>query len=99
MKFYASFAYFPPPNEALLVYVTIFCMSILLNKSCSLLPVFAEPSPSSDAHKVWEECRKASKSVEVVYRNAEEEDILTVVHFKFDIDVREYAIGLLTHGY
>ena len=54
----------------------------------------AEPSPGSDAHKVWEECRRASKSVEVVYRNAEEEDIITIVHFKFDINVRmSYAIN------
>jgi hypothetical protein len=52
-----------------------------------LLPLHSEPCPGSEAHKVWEECRKTSKSVEVVYRNAEEEEILTRVNFKFDKNV------------
>ena len=59
-------------------------------------PSASEPSPSSfppiapskdaaaDVHKAWEFCKHRSKSMEVFYRNMEDEKILTRVHFQFD---------------
>ena len=48
--------------------------------------LFTEPCQESysEAYRVWEECRKTSKSVEVVYKNVEEEEVVTRINFKFD---------------
>ena len=42
-----------------------------------------------DTLKVWEKCEEESKSVEVVYKNANEEEILTKVHFQFSPKVHK----------
>lgn len=43
-------------------------------------------SVKSDGYndKAWKKCEKESKSVEVVYKNAEGEENLTRVHFRFN---------------
>lgn len=46
----------------------------------------AEPQPDSEVHRIWEQCKRNSKSVEVIYQSTEEK-ILTRVHFKFDANV------------
>ena len=48
-----------------------------------------------ESRKIWEECKKSSKSVEVVYKNTDGEEILTKVNFKFDPRVSLY----IRHAY
>lgn len=43
-----------------------------------------EPQDDDDIVKVWKKCEGESKSVEVVYKNAEDEEILTKVYFQFN---------------
>ena len=55
----------------------------------------AEPKHNTESYMVWEECKKTSKSVEVVYKNDVGEEILTKVNFKFDPDVSLRIIACL----
>ena len=55
-------------------------------------PSIAEPK-SEDMEKVWSFCKKRSKSIEVFYRNMDEDKVLTKVHFQFDPVVRDCTIG------
>lgn len=43
-----------------------------------------EPDGDDDVISVWRKCERESKCVEVVYKNTEEEEILTKVHFQFN---------------
>ena len=57
--------------------------------------------PESDGNedvilKVWEKCEEESKSVEVVYKNANEEEILTKVHFQFSPKVHKCTKNVYT---
>ena len=42
-----------------------------------------------DAEKVWNFCKKRSKSIEVFYRNMDGDKVLTKVHFQFNPVVRD----------
>ena len=54
----------------------------------SILGPHAGPDDDYDAIKIWEKCEEESKSVEIVYKNANEEEILTKVHFQFSSKVQ-----------
>jgi hypothetical protein len=46
------------------------------------------PDDDNDAIlKIWEKCEEESNSIEVVYKNDNEEEILTKVHFQFSSKV------------
>ena len=52
----------------------------------------AEPTGGSeddDLHKAWNLCKRHSKSVEVFYRNMDDEKVLTKIHFPFNPDVSQ----------
>ena len=56
-----------------------------------------EPDGDEESLKVWEKCEEESKSVEVVYKNADdhEEEILTRVHFQFSPKVHKILPNIM----
>lgn len=46
-----------------------------------------QPPDNDEVKRIWQKCKNESKSVEVLYKNAEGEQILTKVHFQFSPEV------------
>ena len=49
-----------------------------------------KPDCAGPVMDVWKNCKRVSKSVEIVYQNAEQEQMLTKVYFQFDPEVCYY---------
>ena len=47
------------------------------------------PNDSKTPYEVWKFCKKQSKSVEVLYRNMDGQEILTRVHFHYNPEVMQ----------
>ena len=59
---------------------SIFLYSLCTCADCNLT---TEPDGEGHVLDLWKKCERESKSVEVVYKNTEGEEILTKVHFHF----------------
>ena len=53
-----------------------------------------EDNEDGKLYRVWQFCKRQSKSVEVFYRNMDEQKVLTKIHFPFNPDVSWFSLSL-----